>query len=80
MTLDKDTLLTCAAELITEGFFALVLPVDIGNTFVQRAQTMGWHLRLRTDVAETEIRRRIAYCWLSPTAGVFQRSADCPWA
>ena len=33
-----------------------MLPVDIGNAFVQRAQNMGWHLRLRTDVAETEVR------------------------
>ncbi|EOV8179190.1 TPA: tRNA(1)(Val) (adenine(37)-N(6))-methyltransferase TrmN [Raoultella planticola] len=70
-TLDHVTLLTCAAELITEeGFFCLVLPVDIGNTFVQRAQTMGWHLRLRTDVAETEMRppHRVLLAF-SPTAG-----------
>lgn len=70
-TLDHVTLLTCAAELITEeGFFCVVLPVDIGNTFVQRAQTMGWHLRLRTDVAETEMRppHRVLLAF-SPTAG-----------
>lgn len=34
----------------------MVLPVDIGNAFVERAKAMGWHLRLRTDVAETEMR------------------------
>ncbi|MCE9855244.1 tRNA(1)(Val) (adenine(37)-N(6))-methyltransferase TrmN [Raoultella planticola] len=70
-TLDHVTLLTCAAELITEeGFFCVVLPVDIGNTFVQRAQTMGWHLRLRTDVAETEMRppHRVLLAF-SPTEG-----------
>jgi len=33
-----------------------VLPVDIGNAFIERATAMGWHLRLRTDVAETELR------------------------
>jgi tRNA1Val (adenine37-N6)-methyltransferase len=47
-----------------------VLPVDIGNAFVQRAQNMGWHLRLRTDVAETEVRppHRVLLAF-SPTAG-----------
>lgn len=70
-TLDHVTLLSCAAECITEeGFFCVVLPVDIGNAFVQRAQTMGWHLRLRTDVAETEMRppHRVLLAF-SPTAG-----------
>ncbi|MDU3717144.1 MAG: tRNA1(Val) (adenine(37)-N6)-methyltransferase [Klebsiella michiganensis] len=70
-SLDHATLLTCAAELITEeGFFCVVLPVDIGNAFVQRAQNMGWHLRLRTDVAETEVRppHRVLLAF-SPTAG-----------
>jgi tRNA1(Val) A37 N6-methylase TrmN6 len=33
----------------------VVLPVDIGNAFIERATAMGWHLRLR-DVAETELR------------------------
>ena len=70
-TLDHTTLLTCAAESITEeGFFCVVLPVDVGNAFVQRAQNMGWHLRLRTDVAETEMRppHRVLMAF-SPTAG-----------
>ena len=70
-TLDHVTLLTCAAESITEEvFFCVVLPVDIGNAFVQRAETMGWHLRLRTDVAETEMRppHRVLLAF-SPTAG-----------
>ncbi|HHG8771822.1 TPA: tRNA1(Val) (adenine(37)-N6)-methyltransferase [Raoultella planticola] len=70
-TLDHVTLLSCAAECITEeGFFCVVLPVDIGNEFVQRAQNLGWHLRLRTDVAETEMRppHRVLLAF-SPTAG-----------
>ena len=70
-TLDHVTLLTCAAECITEeGFFCVVLPVDIGDVFVQRAQNMGWHLRLRTDVAETEMRppHRVLLAF-SPMAG-----------
>ena len=70
-TLDHVTLLSCAAECITEeGFFCVVLPVDIGDAFARRAQTMGWHLRLRTDVAETEMRppHRVLLAF-SPTAG-----------
>lgn len=70
-TLDHASLLTCAAEHITEeGFFCVVLPVDIGNAFIERARAMGWHLRLRTDVAETELRppHRVLLAF-SPTAG-----------
>jgi len=69
-TLDHASLLTCAAEHITEeGFFCVVLPVDIGNAFIERARAMGWHLRLRTDVAETELRppHRVLLAF-SPTA------------
>ncbi|EPG7964467.1 tRNA(1)(Val) (adenine(37)-N(6))-methyltransferase TrmN [Citrobacter koseri] len=56
-TLDHEALLTTAAECITEeGFFCVVLPEQTGNTFTQQALSMGWHLRLRTDVAETESR------------------------
>jgi tRNA1(Val) A37 N6-methylase TrmN6 len=48
----------------------VVLPVDIGNAFIERATAMGWHLRLRTDVAETELRppHRVLLAF-SPTAG-----------
>ena len=70
-TLDHASLLTCAAEHITEeGFFCVVLPVDIVNAFIERARAMGWHLRLRTDVAETELRppHRVLLAF-SPTAG-----------
>ena len=56
-TLDHQALLTLAADSITEeGFFCVVLPEQIGNAFTQQALSMGWHLRLRTDVAETEAR------------------------
>ncbi|MDX6020386.1 tRNA1(Val) (adenine(37)-N6)-methyltransferase [Scandinavium sp. V105_16] len=56
-TLDHVTLLNCAASAITEeGFFCVVLPEDIGNAFSEQALAMGWHLRLRTDVAETDLR------------------------
>ena len=70
-SLDHTTLLTCAADLITEeGFFCVVLPVDIGNAFVERAKAMGWRLRSRTDVAETEMRPpHRALLAFSPSAG-----------
>lgn len=34
----------------------MVLPEQIGNGFTELALSMGWHLRLRTDVAENEAR------------------------
>uniref|UniRef100_UPI00201A3C52 FAD-binding protein n=1 Tax=Escherichia coli TaxID=562 RepID=UPI00201A3C52 len=53
----SNSLLEClvygwsAAECITEeGFFCVVLPEQIGNGFTELALSMGWHLRLRTDV------------------------------
>lgn len=54
----------------------MVLPVDIGNAFIERATAMGWHLRLRTDVAETELRppHRVLLAF-SRRRGVFQRQA-----
>lgn len=56
-SLDHATLLACATECITEeGFFCVVLPENIGNVFTQKALEMGWHLRLRTDVADSESR------------------------
>ncbi|CBG89265.1 tRNA(1)(Val) (adenine(37)-N(6))-methyltransferase TrmN [Citrobacter rodentium] len=56
-SLDHPTLLATAAELITEeGFLCVVLPEQSGGAFTQQASEMGWHLRLRTDVAETEAR------------------------
>lgn len=54
-TLDHQTLLEIAATLITEeGFFCVVLPVETCEGFSEKARQLGWHLRLRTDVAETE--------------------------
>ena len=70
-TLDHQALLTLAADSITEeGFFCVVLPEQIGNAFSQQALGMGWHLRLRTDVAETEARlpHRVLLAF-SPQAG-----------
>lgn len=70
-TLDHGTLLSCAAEAITEeGFFCVVLPESIGNAFTEQALSMGWHLRLRTDVAETDLRppHRVLLAF-SPRAG-----------
>jgi Predicted O-methyltransferase len=56
-TLDHQTLLTCAANAITEeGFFCVVLPENVGQAFTQLALSMGWYLRLRTDIAEYETR------------------------
>ncbi|MTH45810.1 tRNA(1)(Val) (adenine(37)-N(6))-methyltransferase TrmN [Intestinirhabdus alba] len=70
-TLDHQALLAVAAGSITEeGFFCVVLPEAIGNTFTQQALDMGWHLRLRTDVAENEARlpHRVLLAF-SPEAG-----------
>ncbi|SNY71237.1 tRNA1Val (adenine37-N6)-methyltransferase [Enterobacter sp. CC120223-11] len=70
-SLDHQTLLNCAANAITEdGFFCVVLPENIGNTFTEQALSMGWHLRLRTDVAETDLRppHRVLLAF-SPRAG-----------
>ena len=54
-TLDHASLLTCAAEHINEeGFFCVVLPEDIGSSFIDAAQREGWHCRLRTDIADAE--------------------------
>jgi hypothetical protein len=70
-TLDHAALLDCAASLITEdGFFCVILPVDVSEAFAQKAQGIGWHLRLRTDVAEYENRppHRVLMAF-SPTPG-----------
>lgn len=70
-TLDHTALLRCAVNAITEeGFFCVVLPESIGKTFTGQALEMGWHLRLRTDVAETELRlpHRVLLAF-SPTPG-----------
>lgn len=54
-TLDHRSLLRCAASLVTEtGFFCVVLPEDIGSSFIDAAQREGWHCRLRTDIADAE--------------------------
>lgn len=56
-TLDHQNLLRCAVNAVTEeGFFCVVLPESISGSFTEQALSMGWHLRLRTDVAETELR------------------------
>lgn len=70
-TLDHDALLNCAAQLITEeGFFCVILPAAVGESFTQQALAQGWHLRLRTDVAETQERlpHRVLLAF-SPRAG-----------
>ncbi|KFD23693.1 tRNA(1)(Val) (adenine(37)-N(6))-methyltransferase TrmN [Yokenella regensburgei] len=70
-TLDHTTLLNCAADAITEeGFFCVVLPEAIGAEFTQKAESLGWNLRLRTDVAETELKlpHRVLLAF-SPQAG-----------
>ncbi|AUU86579.1 tRNA1(Val) (adenine(37)-N6)-methyltransferase [Leclercia adecarboxylata] len=54
-TLDHGALLACAAGLISEeGFFCVVLPESAGSAFIASALEMGWFLRLRTDIAETD--------------------------
>lgn len=54
-SLDHRALLAAAANLISEeGFFCVVLPESTGNTFIEIAREIGWSLRLRTDIADTE--------------------------
>lgn len=70
-TLDHSALLECAATLITEdGFFCVILPVEVSEAFTAKALGMGWHLRLRTDVTEYEVRlpHRVMLAF-SPTSG-----------
>ncbi|MGP3592077.1 tRNA(1)(Val) (adenine(37)-N(6))-methyltransferase TrmN [Vagococcus sp. WN89Y] len=70
-TLDHQALLETAAMLITEeGYFCVVLPIETGESFTQKAQRLGWHLRLRTDVSETDSRlpHRVLLAF-SPKAG-----------
>lgn len=70
-SLDHKSLLASAANLISEeGFFCVVLPESTGNTFITTAREMGWYLRLRTDISDTEGRlpHRVLLA-LSPTAG-----------
>lgn len=56
-TLSYATLLNCARQWITpEGLFCVVLPTGTADDLIQQASQPGWHLRLRTDVAETESR------------------------
>lgn len=56
-TLSYQALLICAKQWVTEsGFFCVVLPTIVVDDFIQQATQLGWHLRLRTDVAETEAR------------------------
>ncbi|MFW0767501.1 tRNA(1)(Val) (adenine(37)-N(6))-methyltransferase TrmN [Trabulsiella odontotermitis] len=72
-SLDHTALLNCAAEAITEeGFFCLVLPESIGTAFTEKALSLGWNLRLRTDIAETELRppHRVLLAF-SPKAGEY---------
>lgn len=70
-TLDHAALLGCAANAVSEeGFFCVVLPENVGSAFTEQALAMGWNLRLRTDVAETEQRlpHRVLLAF-SPQAG-----------
>lgn len=72
-TLNYDSLLGCATQLITEeGFFCVVLPQIQGEELLTLAREQGWHLRLRTDVCEVDSRpsHRVLLA-LSPTAGEF---------
>lgn len=42
---DYVFLLICVVEyIIEEGFFCVVLLVDIGNVFIEWVRVMGWYL------------------------------------
>lgn len=56
-TLSYPALLRCAQQRITaNGLFCVALPLQTADTFIAQAIQLGWHLRQRTDVAETELR------------------------
>lgn len=56
-SLDHDALLACAVELLTEeGIFCVILPEKSGQIFIEKAEKQGWYCRLRTDVAENDLR------------------------
>lgn len=65
-----DVIGYCGGLYYRRWLFCVVLPEQIGNAFTQQALNMGWHLRLRTDVAENEARlpHRILLAF-SPQAG-----------
>lgn len=72
-TLDHPTLLSCAESLIDEsGFFCVILPEDAGSQFIDMALARGWHLRLRSDIADNANRlpHRIML-GLSPQSGEY---------
>ena len=70
-TLSYQALLSCARRWITEqGMFCLVLPAMAADEFIGQANQLGWQLRLRTDVAETEHRpSHRVLLGLSPQSG-----------
>ena len=79
MTIAFDVLRKLPRSLIPDGVHfhfrrivgvCVVLPEQIGNGFTELALSMGWHLRLRTDVAENEARlpHRVLLAF-SPQAG-----------
>lgn len=65
-----DVIGYCGGLYYRRRLFCVVLPEQIGNAFTQQALNMGWHLRLRTDVAENEARlpHRVLLAF-SPQAG-----------
>lgn len=69
-TLDHQTYWLLRRIVLPKMAFCVVLPEQIGNAFTQQALNMGWHLRLRTDVAENEARlpHRVLLAF-SPQAG-----------
>ena len=46
----------------------MVLPESTGNTFIEIAHEIGWNLRLRTDISDTEGRLHVLLA-LSPKEG-----------
>ncbi len=66
-TLDHPSLLTCAAECITEeGFFCVVLPEQIGNGFTELALAWAGIYVCGRMWRKTKRDCRIGCCWHSP--------------
>lgn len=76
-TLSYQALLSCARQWITEqGLFCVILPLMTADNFITQATQSGWHLHLRTDVAETEHRpAHRTLLALSLQAGILHQTA-----
>jgi hypothetical protein len=51
---DRAIKMAAACQKQQQPFFCVVLPESAGSHFIRMATDMGWFLRLRTDIADTD--------------------------